>query len=197
MPGYVLVLILLSLLVGGAAGLFVGRLIGYRAGQGDAETGERQWRKRVEHLENERDTLKRSADTAAAVPGPSTPPEADAPSPVAESGMAGVPHSDTYPAPDTPATEETDTEAGGGPGDAARPPLLDGPQGGKADDLKAINGIGPKLETALNDTGIFHYRQIAELNAEQVAWLDNALNLRGRIGRDDWVGQAKTKLGEG
>jgi NADH-quinone oxidoreductase subunit E len=111
--------------------------------------------------------------------------------------MPGTPHADTYPAPDSPATEEVDTEAGGGPGDGARPPRLDAPEDGRADDLKAIDGIGPKLEAALNAEGIYHFRQLAELTADQMAWLDKALNLRGRPARDDWPGQAKAQLGDG
>lgn len=59
------------------------------------------------------------------------------------------------------------------------------------DDLKVIAGIGPKLEMVLNDLGIWTYAQMAELGEAQIAWLDEKLGFRGRIGRDDWVGQAK------
>ncbi len=55
-------------------------------------------------------------------------------------------------------------------------------------------GIGPKLEKVLNDLGIWTYGQIAAWSEAQVAWLDDHLGISGRIGRDDWVGQAR-KLG--
>ncbi|PVB62112.1 polyhydroxyalkanoate depolymerase [Labrenzia sp. 011] len=62
---------------------------------------------------------------------------------------------------------------------------------GVADDLKAISGVGPKLESALNEAGIFHYWQIASLTAEQIDALDSKLDFRGRIARDNWIGQAR------
>jgi len=62
---------------------------------------------------------------------------------------------------------------------------------GAADDLKAISGVGPKLESALNEAGIFHYWQIASLTAEQIEALDSKLDFRGRIARDNWIGQAR------
>lgn len=75
--------------------------------------------------------------------------------------------------------------------------LLDKPRGGAGDDLKKIKGVGPKLETDLNGKGIWHYDQIAAWSAEDVAWADdNLIKFKGRVSRDDWVGQAKT-LGAG
>jgi NADH-quinone oxidoreductase subunit E len=58
------------------------------------------------------------------------------------------------------------------------------------DDLKKISGIGPKLEAVLNKLGVWTYAQIAEWGRDEIAWLDDHLTLMGRIGRDDWVGQA-------
>ncbi|MGQ2902697.1 MAG: NADH-ubiquinone dehydrogenase [Neoaquamicrobium sediminum] len=59
------------------------------------------------------------------------------------------------------------------------------------DDLKAIGGVGPKLEKVLNELGIWTYGQVAALQPAELAWLDGHLGFAGRIGRDDWVGQAK------
>jgi poly(3-hydroxybutyrate) depolymerase len=73
--------------------------------------------------------------------------------------------------------------------------LLAEPQG-VADDLTAITGIGPKLQTALNGAGIFHYWQIAGLNEEQIEALDGKLDFRGRIARDGWIEQARKLSGE-
>lgn len=68
---------------------------------------------------------------------------------------------------------------------------------GKADDLKKIRGVGPKLEKLLNEMGIYHYWQVAGWNAEEVAWVDENLEgFKGRVSRDDWVKQAKI-LAEG
>lgn len=64
------------------------------------------------------------------------------------------------------------------------------------DDLKLISGIGPKLEQVLNGLGIWTYSQIANWGREEVAWVDDYLSFKGRIGRDDWIGQA-TKLAAG
>lgn len=58
------------------------------------------------------------------------------------------------------------------------------------DDLKAISGVGPKLEKTLNGFGIWTHAQIAALTEAEIAWLDGHLRLGGRIGRDDWTGQA-------
>ena len=66
---------------------------------------------------------------------------------------------------------------------------------GEADDLKRINGINPKLELRLNDAGVFHFWQLADLDADHVAALDRLLKLKGQVAKEDWVGQAK-KLSE-
>lgn len=58
------------------------------------------------------------------------------------------------------------------------------------DDLKAISGIGPKLEKILYGLGLRTYAQIAALDKAQIARLDRQLGFAGRIGRDDWIGQA-------
>ena len=65
---------------------------------------------------------------------------------------------------------------------------------GEADDLKKISGVGPKLEEKLNGLGIFHYWQIAGFTEDDIAKVDDELNFKGRIERDDWVGQAKTLM---
>ena len=62
----------------------------------------------------------------------------------------------------------------------------------KADDLKVISGIGPKLEQVLNGMGFKRYADIAVLKAEDVARIEAELGFSGRIARDGWVEQAKT-----
>ena len=66
---------------------------------------------------------------------------------------------------------------------------LDAPRGA-ADDLKKISGVGPVLEQKLNDLGIYHYWQVAAFSAEDIANIDEKLNFKGRIERDDWIKQA-------
>lgn len=63
------------------------------------------------------------------------------------------------------------------------------------DDLKAISGIGPKLEAVLNGLGVWTYRQVAGWTSAEIGWVDDHLGFGGRIGRDDWTGQAKALAG--
>ncbi len=78
-----------------------------------------------------------------------------------------------------------------------KPELLAGPREGKADDLKLIKGVGPKLEGVLNDIGVYHYDQIAAWSPAEVAWADeNLVGFKGRVSRDAWVAQAR-KLAAG
>ncbi|WP_395450954.1 NADH-ubiquinone dehydrogenase [Aminobacter sp. UC22_36] len=79
------------------------------------------------------------------------------------------------------------------PEDFRQPASIEKPE--TPDDLKAISGIGPKLEQVLNGLGIWTYGQIAGWTAEEVAWADDYLGFKGRIGRDDWIGQAATLAG--
>lgn len=67
----------------------------------------------------------------------------------------------------------------------------------KADDLKLIAGIGPKLEQVLNAKGIRSFAEIAGWSDEEIARLDAELGFNGRIGRDDWPGQAKILAARG
>lgn len=72
------------------------------------------------------------------------------------------------------------------------PELLDAPRGGKADDLKMIKGVGPKLERLLNEVGVWHFDQIASWKAKDIAHVDEKMvGFHGRITRDEWVKQAK------
>lgn len=70
-----------------------------------------------------------------------------------------------------------------------RPPRIRKPS--KPDDLKRISGVGPKLEGVLNGLGIYKYEQIAQWKKAERNWVDEHLNFKGRIDRDDWVKQAK------
>ncbi|WP_347313019.1 endonuclease [Defluviimonas sp. SAOS-178_SWC] len=72
------------------------------------------------------------------------------------------------------------------------PEMLSAPRGGKADDLKMIKGVGPKLEALLNEVGVWHFDQIASWKAKDIAFVDEKMvGFHGRITRDEWVKQAK------
>ena len=72
-----------------------------------------------------------------------------------------------------------------------QPTLLSEPREGGKDNLQLIKGIGQVLEPLLNETGIYHFDQIANLTEEEIVWLDNAMDFPGRIKREAWVSQAK------
>lgn len=60
------------------------------------------------------------------------------------------------------------------------------------DDLKRINGIGPKLEATLNQLGIFTYKQISGWTDAEANQMDESIgSIPGRILRDNWIGQAR------
>lgn len=63
------------------------------------------------------------------------------------------------------------------------------------DDLTKINGVGPVIAKKLHGLGINTYKQIAELDQKQVADIDEQLNFKGRIEREEWVEQAKKLVG--
>ena len=79
-----------------------------------------------------------------------------------------------------------------GEGEGSRPEALTEARAGKADDLKLIKGIGPKLEQLCNGLGFYHWDQIAGWTADEVAWVNaNLKGFKGRVSRDNWVEQAK------
>lgn len=83
------------------------------------------------------------------------------------------------------------------PVDGVRPAGLSAAREGKADNLKMIKGVGPKLEVLLNSLGFFHFDQIAAWTEAEIAWVDENLEgFKGRVRRDSWVAQAVT-LSEG
>ena len=87
-----------------------------------------------------------------------------------------------------PVRAVADASAGMLPEDFRQPKSMPKPR--KVDDLKAISGVGPKLEKVLNGLGVWTYGQIAAWTTEEIAWVDDYLSFKGRIGRDDWIGQA-------
>ena len=70
---------------------------------------------------------------------------------------------------------------------------LPGPRG-VADDLKTIPGISPAIEKKLQDLGIFHYSQIAELSPTAAHNVGEEVGLPGRV--DGWVAKSKELTAE-
>ena len=62
---------------------------------------------------------------------------------------------------------------------------------GDADDLKRLPNVDNKLEQRLNDLGVYHFWQIADLEPEMVEAFDRAVKLRGRVAAEGWVAAAK------
>ena len=62
---------------------------------------------------------------------------------------------------------------------------------GPADDLSRLKGVGPKFVARLNELGITRYDQLAGLNANEAAHLDERMGaFRGRLARDRVIEQA-------
>jgi large subunit ribosomal protein L19 len=65
---------------------------------------------------------------------------------------------------------------------------------GEAEDLTQIKSIDAELFGRLKALNCIKYEQIANLSDEDMANLDEALNLNGRIESEDWIGQARALL---
>ncbi|WP_018857052.1 5' DNA nuclease [Rhizobium sp. 42MFCr.1] len=79
----------------------------------------------------------------------------------------------------------------------AKPAAKPASRARRADDLKQISGIGPKIEQVLNSKGIRSFAVIAGWSDEDAARIDAELGFDGRIARDGWVGQAKALVAKG
>jgi predicted flap endonuclease-1-like 5' DNA nuclease len=87
---------------------------------------------------------------------------------------------------------EPEAEALSPPADQPRrkPPVLSSPRDGAPDDLTLIEGVSALQQSTLYSIGVYHFDQIAAWTPEHVAWVDNYLRLRGRIGDEEWIDQA-------
>jgi predicted flap endonuclease-1-like 5' DNA nuclease len=109
--------------------------------------------------------------------------------PKAKASKAKAPKAKAKAKPKAPAAE---APAPAGVTAGAKPATLKAARGGKADNLKEIKGVGPKMEAMLHGMGFYHFDQIAAWTAAEVAWVDeNLTGFKGRVSRDNWVDQAK------
>ena len=67
---------------------------------------------------------------------------------------------------------------------------------GEFDDLLQIKGINADLFGRLKQINCYKYEQIANFSDEDIANVDDTLNLGGRIEKDDWIGQAQRLIAE-
>jgi large subunit ribosomal protein L19 len=67
---------------------------------------------------------------------------------------------------------------------------------GEADDLTRIKGIDADLAGRLKQLNCLRFDQIANFSDDDIANLDEALTLGGRIEKDDWVGSAQRLVAE-
>lgn len=62
----------------------------------------------------------------------------------------------------------------------------------EVDNLQEIVGIGKVFEKALNEIGVYSFRQLAAFGPTDIARVNRELKeCRGRLEQDDWIGQAK------
>lgn len=59
-----------------------------------------------------------------------------------------------------------------------------------ADDLTRISGVGPVIVKKLHDLDVTTFAQIAAWTPEDITAMDDKLNFKGRIDRDEWLKQA-------
>ncbi len=67
---------------------------------------------------------------------------------------------------------------------------------GEPDDLKRIKGLGEELEKRLVKLGITKFEQITNFSDDDIARVDEVLNLEGRMEREDWLGQSRALMAE-
>jgi large subunit ribosomal protein L19 len=67
---------------------------------------------------------------------------------------------------------------------------------GKPDDLKLIKGVDEALVKKLTGFGVIKFEQIANFSDDEISQLDDALNLNGRIERENWADQARSLMAE-
>jgi small subunit ribosomal protein S2 len=89
---------------------------------------------------------------------------------------------------ETPVAEEVPAEV---PTSGFQP--LAGPRG-VADDLKKLPHVSPTVEKKLNDLGVFHYSQLAELGPEDAAKIGEEVGLPTRVA--SWIAKSKELTAE-
>lgn len=77
-------------------------------------------------------------------------------------------------------------------GETAKPGnLLSAPRDGQADDLTALNGVGPAMQTKMNEAGVYHFDQIAAWTEAEAEYMADQLGAASKMA--GWVEDAKSK----
>ena len=119
-----------------------------------------------------------------AAPPPVAPPRVSEPAPLDDRPIAAA-----APMAPRPAGEAAAEPAPGSAPPAASAPLADSPADGPVTQLK---GLGPKVSTKLAELGVTTVGQLAALDDDRAAALDDQLGpFRGRMARDRWIEQAR------
>ena len=154
----------------------------------DFESGRKQYNASAQAAVDLKDTVKRIDGTEVPLTTPwlgmssAKPAVKSATKPAAEKPVAKP----------APAAKVAEVPAASAKAGGKKPKALKAARKGKADDLKLILGIGPKLEELCHKLGFFHFDQIADWSADEIAWVDDNLEgFKGRVTRDKWVVQAK------
>lgn len=179
--------LLIAFFIGCLVGWFLRRIFGSSSRKPETEPVRATWRE--------------TETPPAPVTAPVAPVAQSEPVPEPVSRMAPAPIASAEPEEavvPAPATPPAEVAAAAMPLTARmeRPKGLSEARGGKPDNLQRISGIGPKNEKILHNLGVFHFDQIASWTAEQVSWVDDHLKFNGRIGREQWIEQARL-LAEG
>lgn len=135
-----------------------------------------------------------------AIPAEETPTEVAEPEADVETEAEEEPELEAAAEPEPDAAPEPADEAEVHPSDAilaeiegTQPEQVEQPASG-GDDLTAITGVGPRIAEVLNGLGIWTYSQIAAWLPENETWIENHLSFKGRVSRENWVGQAQGLL---
>ncbi|MEQ1716096.1 MAG: 50S ribosomal protein L19 [Hyphomicrobium sp.] len=67
---------------------------------------------------------------------------------------------------------------------------------GEPDDLTQIKGINADVALRLKQLNCYKIEQVATFSDDDIANIDETLNLKGAIEKQDWAGQAKALLAE-
>ena len=72
-----------------------------------------------------------------------------------------------------------------------KPLILTSPKPSGKDELIKIKGINNKIESDLNNLGIYHFEQISKWSNKNCEWIEEFLLLPGIARNNQWVEQAK------
>ncbi len=158
-----------------------------------------------DHFDADDGLLEKAGDAVIPAPEPVAPSPAPAPAPKAAPAPTPAPAPAPKPAAAPVATPAAKTvKPAPAPRPRKRPVVAEAspppppgkpkiaPAKGDPDNLRLIKGVGPKLNSLLNNLGITRFDQIAEWKEAEIQEVDQYLeSFSGRITRDSWIDQAK------